>query len=109
MSARVQDLAQRKQLLVAQLQLQRMETTLRAAELREAFRPGSLIGGAIAQPAALIALVDSVASLFGLRRFSRFARLAGVALVVARIVRNWRGRPRPAPESPVAENQEALQ
>lgn len=106
MSARLDEIAQRKKLLVAQLQLQRMETTLRTSELREAFRPTSLIGGAIAQPAALIALVDSVASLFGLRRFSRFARLAGVALVVARIVRNWRGRP--VREPPGAEAPEVL-
>jgi hypothetical protein len=106
MSARLDAIAQRKKLLVSQLQLQRMETTLRSSELREAFRPSSLIGGAVAQPAALIALIDTVASLFGLRRFSRFARLAGVALVVARIVRNWRGRP--ARESPVAETPEVL-
>lgn len=101
MSAHLRVLAQRKELLLARLQLQRMETTLRATELREAFRPTSLIGGAIAQPAALIALVDTVASLFGLRRFSRFARLAGVGLVVFRILRNWRGgSPRAAPEPP---------
>jgi hypothetical protein len=100
MNTHLRVLAQRKELLLARLQLQRMETTLRAAELREAFRPTSLIGGAIAQPAALIALVDSVASLFGLRRFARFARLAGVGLVVFRILRNWRSSLRAAPEPP---------
>jgi hypothetical protein len=100
MTAHLRVLAQRKELLLARLQLQRMETTLRAAELREAFRPTSLIGGAIAQPAALVALVDTVASLFGLRRFARLARLIAVGLMVARIVRNWRGSPRAAPEPP---------
>ena len=103
MSADLRALAQRKELLVARSQLQRMETSLRAAELRDAFRPASLIGSAIAQPAALIALVDAVASLFGLRRFARFARLAAVGLVAFRIVRNWRSSPRAAQPPPAAE------
>ena len=104
MSGRLAALAQRKQLLVARLHLQRMETTLYAAELREAFRPTNLLGSAIAQPATLIALVDSVATLFGLRRFARLARLATVAMVVSRIVRNWRGASRAAKDAPVAES-----
>ena len=103
MSGRRAELAQRKQLLVARLHLQRMETTLHAAELRDALRPTSLIGSAISQPTTLIALVDSVASLFGLRRFARLARLATVAMVVTRIVRSWRGTPRAAKDVPVAE------
>ena len=100
MSTHLRVLAQRKQLLLARLELQRMETTLRAAELREALRPRSMIGGVIAQPAAMVALIDTVASLFGLRRFARLARLIAVGLMVARIVRNWRGSPRAAPERP---------
>jgi hypothetical protein len=101
--SRSQVLAQRKQLILARLQLQRMETTLRAAELRDAFRPVSLFGSAIAHPAALISHIDTVASLFGLHRFARLARLAAVGLVVFRIVRNWRGSPRAAQEPPAAE------
>ena len=38
MSSRLAELTQRKELLVARLQLQRMETSLRVAELREADR-----------------------------------------------------------------------
>ena len=105
--SRLQALAQRKQLLIAQLQLQRMETTLRAAELREAFRPKSLLGGAFAQPAALVGIIDTIASLFGLRRFARLARIAAVGLLVFRIVRNWRGSQRPASELPGPETHAA--
>ena len=103
MSARLDALAQRKELLLARLQLQRMETTLRAAELRDALRPASLLGGAIAQPAAVLALFDTVAPLFGLRRLARWARLVTAALVVFRIVRNWRGSPHAAQEPPAVE------
>ena len=96
MSARLEQLARRKELLLARLQLQRMETTLRAAELRDALRATSLLGGAIARPAALVGLIDTIAPLFGLRRVARWTRLAAVALVALRILRNWRGSPRPA-------------
>ena len=110
MSSRLTELAQRKELLVAQLQLQRMEISLRAEELRDgfrdAFRPRSLIGGAIARPAGVIALVDAVASLFGLRRFARIARIAALSLVIARLVRRWRGS-RAAKEPPAAEGPHA--
>ncbi|HEX7271409.1 MAG TPA: hypothetical protein VF420_04570 [Casimicrobiaceae bacterium] len=103
MSARLDELAERKQLLLAQLQLQRMEAALRATELREAIRPASMIGGAITRPAAVIGLIDLVAPLFGLRRFARWARAGTVAVIVYRILREWRSRRQPqelAPESP---------
>jgi len=103
MSARLDALAERKALLVARLQLQRMETTLRVNELRETLRPKRVIGGAISQSAALIALINTVAPLLGLRRFARWTRLATLALVAVRIVRNWRGqRPAAASVPPVA-------
>jgi hypothetical protein len=101
MSARRDALAQRKTLLVGRLQLQRMELTLHASELRDNLRPGRLIGGSIAQPAAVIALLETVAPLFGLRRLARWARIAAVAFVAFRIVRNWRGGPSPPPEPPI--------
>ena len=107
MSSRLAEAGQRKELLVARLQLQRMETSLRVAELREAFRPRSLIAGAIARPATLIAVVDTVASLFGLRRFARIARVAAVGLVISRIVRRWRGRSRTAEGPPAVESPHA--
>ena len=84
-------LSQRKTLLVSRLQLLRMETTLHASELREALRPWNLIGGSIAQPAAVVALIETVAPLLGLRRLARWARIGTVAFVAFRVLRNWRG------------------
>jgi hypothetical protein len=101
MSARLDALAQRKTLLVARLQLQRIELTLHAGELRDSLRPKNLIGGSIAQPAAVIALFETVAPLFGLRRLARWARVAAVAFVAFRIVRNWRGGSSSSPEPPI--------
>jgi hypothetical protein len=102
-SSHLDELAERKQLLLAQLQLQRMETALHAAELREAMRPANMFGGAIARPAAVIGVVNMVAPLLGLRRFARWVRAGTVALVAYRILREWRSRRRPPelpPESP---------
>ena len=101
MSARLDELEQRKNLLVARLQLQRLELTLHAGELRDSLRPKRLIGGSIAQPAALIALLETLGPLFGLRRLARWARVAGVAFVAFRIVRNWRGSASSPPEPPI--------
>lgn len=94
--SRLATLSQRKTLLVSRLQLQRMETTLHASELREALRPRNLIGGSIAQPAAVVALIETVAPLLGLRRLARWARIGTVAFVAFRILRNWRGARTPA-------------
>ena len=104
MSSRLDELTQRKELLVARLQLQRMETSLRVAELREAFRPRSLISSAMARPAGSIAILETAAALFGLRRVARAARIAAIGLVVSRLVRKWRGSRRAAAEAPLAES-----
>src|SRR3989442_14678128 len=71
MSQSLQQLAARKQILVAQSQLQRMQLALYAGDAREALRPAGLVGGAIARPAAVIALASTVARLFGLNRPAR--------------------------------------
>ncbi|TMH64743.1 MAG: hypothetical protein E6H55_03730 [Betaproteobacteria bacterium] len=76
MSQSLEQLAARKQILVAQSQLQRM----------------GLVGGAIARPAAAIALASTVARLFGLNRLARIARFGAIALVVFRFMRIWRSR-----------------
>jgi len=101
MTSRLEVLADRKRLLVTRLQLQRMELSLRTSELREALRPANVIGGTFAQPAALVAIVQTIAPLFGMRRLARWTRLGAVAMVLVRILRNWRGRPRTTPEPPV--------
>jgi hypothetical protein len=87
----LQRLAARKQLLLAQAQLQRMQLSVYAGDARDALRPAGLVGGAIARPAAAIALVSTVARLFGLNRVARIARLGAIALVVFRVARAWRG------------------
>jgi hypothetical protein len=91
-SLRLDELAARKELVVARLQLQRMETALRVTEVREALRPVSRIGSAIARPAAVIGILDLVAPLLGLGRIVRWARVGAIAMVVFKVARNWRGR-----------------
>ncbi|HEV8553361.1 MAG TPA: hypothetical protein VGR65_08265 [Casimicrobiaceae bacterium] len=92
MSRSLQQLAARKQILLAQSQLQRMQFALYAGDARDALRPAGLMGGAIARPAAAIALVNMVARLFGWRRLARVVRFGAIALVVFRFVRMWRTR-----------------
>jgi hypothetical protein len=94
MSRSLQQLAARKQILLAQSQLQRMQLALYAGDAREALRPAGLMGGAIARPAAAIALVSTVSRLFGWHRLARVVRLGAIALVVFRFVRVWRTRER---------------
>ena len=90
----------RKQVLIAEIELQRMQLSLHAADARNALRPAGLLGGAIARPAALIALVDGLSRLFGWHRAARFVRLAGIVLAALRIARVWRSRVAPAPAPP---------
>jgi hypothetical protein len=92
MSRSLEQLAARKQNLVAQSQLQRMQIALHAGDARDALRPAGLVGGAIARPAAAIALASTVARLFGLKRLARIARFGAIALIVFRFMRVWRGR-----------------
>lgn len=92
MSRSLQELAARKQILVAQSQLQRMQLALHASDARDTLRPAGLVGGAIARPAAAIALVSTVSRLFGWHRAARIVRLGAIALVVFRFVRAWRAR-----------------
>jgi hypothetical protein len=85
-------LTARKQVLLAELQLQRMQLSLYAGDARAALRPAGLIGGAIARPAAAIALVDGIARLLGWHRLARVVRLGAIALVVFRFARAWQSR-----------------
>jgi hypothetical protein len=94
MSRSLQQLAARKQILLAQSQLQRMQLALYVGDARDALRPAGLMGGAIARPAAAIALVSTVSRLFGWHRLARVVRLGAIALVVFRFVRVWRTRER---------------
>jgi len=91
MSESSQHVAARKQLLLAQAQLQRMQISLYVDDAREALRPAGLIGGAVARPAAFVALVDTVARALGWRRLSGMVRLGAIAVAAYRIARAWRG------------------
>src|SRR5208282_1664510 len=53
MSESPQHFATRKQLLLAQAQLQRMQLSLYVDDARDALRPAGVIGSAVARPAAL--------------------------------------------------------
>ncbi len=97
MSRSLAQLEARKQILVAEIELQRMQLSLHAADARNALRPAGLLGGAIARPAALIALIDGVSRLFGWYRVARFVRLGALALAALRIARVWRSRAAPSP------------
>jgi hypothetical protein len=90
MSRSLQRLAARKQLLLAQSQLQRMQLAVYAGDARDALRPAGVVGGALARPAAAFALVSTVARVFGWPRVARIARLGVIALVVFRVARAWR-------------------
>jgi hypothetical protein len=90
MSAQLDELAARKALLLARLRLERLQVALYASDLRNAVRPAGLIGGAIAKPAAAVALVESIAPLFGLRRLAYWVRLGSIAFAVFGIARKWR-------------------
>ena len=94
MNGTLRKLAVHKQVLLAELQLQRMQLALHAGDVREALRPAGLIGGAVARPAAAIALVDSIAPLLGLHRLARLVRLGAIAVAAYRIARVLRTRDR---------------
>ncbi len=96
MNRSLRRLSARKQMLLAELQLQRMQLSLYAGDARAALRPAGLIGGAVARPAAVIALVDGIARLLGWHRLARVVRLGAIALAVYRIARVWRPRQREA-------------
>lgn len=91
MSRHLDELAARKALLVAQLKLERMQVSLYAGQLRDAVRPAGLIGGAIAKPAAAVAMVEAIAPLFGWQRLAYWVRLGSIAFAVFGIARRWKG------------------
>ena len=93
MSARLDELSARKGLLLSRLRLQRVELALHAGELRDALRPAGLIGGAIAKPAAAVAVFETIAPLFGWQRLARWVRVGLIGLAVVRVARRWRADP----------------
>jgi len=94
MSQSLQRAEARKQLLIAQAQLLRMQLALYVDDARDALRPAGVIGSAVARPAALVALFDTVARLLGWHRLARVVRLSAIAVAVYRVARAWRGSKR---------------
>lgn len=94
MSESLQRATARKQLLIAQAQLLRMQLALYIDDARDALRPAGMIGGAVVRPAAFVALVDTVARLLGWRRLAGVVRLGAIAVAVYRVARAWRGSKR---------------
>jgi len=94
MSAHLEELAARKALLVSRSRLERMQIALYAGELRDSLRPAGMIGGAVAKPAAAVALLETVAPLFGLRRLARWIRVGLIGLALVRVAQNWRANRR---------------
>ena len=94
MSARLDELAARKALLLSRVRLERMQVALYAGELRDSIRPAGLIGGALAKPAAAVAVFETIAPLIGLRRVARWVRVGMFGFALLRIARRWRGEPR---------------
>jgi hypothetical protein len=89
-SAKLDELAARKALVLSRLRIERMQVALYAGELRDAARPAAVIGSAIARPAALVALASAGGRLFGWRRLAYWVRIASIGFAVFRIVREWR-------------------
>jgi hypothetical protein len=87
----------RKELLLAQAQLQRMQLALHVDDARMALRPASLVASAIMRPAALFALATPLARVFGWYRIARALRFAGLALGALRAARAWRASSQSAP------------
>jgi hypothetical protein len=94
MSADLDELAARKALLLSRLRLERMQVALCAGELRDAVRPAGLIGSAVAKPAAAVALLETIAPLFGLQRAARWIRVGLIGVALFRVAQNWRKNPR---------------
>lgn len=90
MNRSLHNLAARKQVLLAQVQLQRMELALHVDAARDALRPVASVGGAMARPAALVALASTIAGLLGWRRLARGVRIGAIAIAVLRVARAWR-------------------
>ncbi len=94
MSESPQHFGARKELLLAQAQLQRMLLSRYVDDARDALRPAGVIGSAVARPAAFVALADTVARVLGWRRLSSAVRLGAIAVAAYRIARAWRGSTR---------------
>jgi hypothetical protein len=94
MSAERERLEQRKALLVARSELERMQLALTVHQLRERVSPDARTAGddGASRPARLAAAIVAIGvPLLGRRQLGRLLRGASIAMTAARVVRNWRG------------------
>jgi hypothetical protein len=94
MSAERERLEQRKALLVARSELERMQLALTVHQLRERVAPDARTTGddGASRPARLAAAIVAIGvPLLGRRQLGRLLRGASIAMTAARVVRNWRG------------------
>ncbi|MCA3181252.1 MAG: hypothetical protein O9345_03220 [Burkholderiaceae bacterium] len=94
MSAERERLEQRKALLVARSELERMQLALTVHRLRERVAPDARKGAedGASRPARIAAAIVAVGvPLLGRRQLGRLLRGASIAMTAARVVRNWRG------------------
>lgn len=85
--------AQRKALLVARSELERLQIALVVHELRERVLPVGRRdrGATIGRPARIAAAVVGLGvPLLGRRRLGRLLRSASIAMTAWRVARNWR-------------------
>jgi hypothetical protein len=86
--------AQRKSLLLARSELERLQIALAVHELRERVLPERRPAGTdgASRPARIAAAVVAIGvPLLGRHRLGRMLRGVSIAMTAARVVRNWRG------------------
>jgi hypothetical protein len=94
MSAERERLEQRKALLVARSELERMQLALTVHQLRERVAPDVRAAGddGASRPARIAAAIVAIGvPLLGRRQLGRLLRGVSFAMTAARVVRNWRG------------------
>ena len=84
-------IADRKALLVARAELDRMKITLAVREIKAIVAPVSRADRMAALRPTAAMLVGFAAPLLGMPRIARWLRFASIALAALRVIRGWRG------------------
>jgi hypothetical protein len=87
MSGPSSSIADRKALLLARAELDRLRVVVAVHEVRSVVAPGGSLGGR--RPLAAI-IVQIAAPLFGMTRLARWMRIASVVMIAIRVARDWR-------------------
>jgi len=87
--SRIEDLAQRRDVLVARAELDRIELRFALQQWRGSIVPG--VRAAASQPSRYAILLRVLLPLIGLMRFRRAVAMLSAGFAIARAVRAWRG------------------